>query len=454
MHTLVQSFGRSVAILLLIAPVAADAQQPLIVPSSIGMTWRVLGDTIWRERDSTVNRAIYRGDTVTLTSLMNGEIRHEAVYVVRGDSGYVVRGTGRIGTPFPLALIVSNRDGVSRDIQMNESRARMAASRFARPDANEPPLSPPTPLTYPVSPDLMIIQHRDTARYVRKAGGRSDTTTFVFVGDTTVRRISPNPRSFGLAMHSSIVGEMRMSRVTASVAAGNPTVAREIPGPDTRTAPAGLPTSGPPIFAASATGVMHRAHGDTIWTLRDTTGWRTIFVRDTIKRADLLDGRVLREERYLARDDSAFWISSSEPPTGPAPRAMPLSVLTSARDLMITTMRSASTPAPTSATTPPRSPATPASYCISAGLSIIQHGDTARYLRSRGSAIDTSVFVFTGDTTVKRISPTPREFGYTMTNSIRGEMHMALVRRSSAARQAPVLATIPGAHIKGACQGK
>jgi hypothetical protein len=67
---------------------AVSAQTTII--GGTGSIFRYHGDTIRLERDTTVTITIYRGDTVLTSSSVNGALRYEVSYVVRGDSAWVI----------------------------------------------------------------------------------------------------------------------------------------------------------------------------------------------------------------------------------------------------------------------------------------------------------------------------------------------------------------------------
>ncbi len=179
-----------------------QAQVPHIVPSWSAMLWRYSGDTIWNERDTVVRRAVFRGDTVTRAQFLDGRLQSSVTYVLRGDSAYPITPADslhplRATLPgLPVSFLTRDRETLATEMQSNALRERMASMR-STPDPDEPPLSPSMPVTYVVSPQVTIVQHGDTARYIRRGSPRSDTTIFVFRGDTLIDRVSPAPRAFG-----------------------------------------------------------------------------------------------------------------------------------------------------------------------------------------------------------------------------------------------------------------
>src|SRR4051812_33882926 len=71
----------------LAAPMAPAQKRSLISGGSI---YRYLGDTIWVERDTTVRRTIFRGDTIVKTSWLNGVQLSSQIYVAMGDSARLI----------------------------------------------------------------------------------------------------------------------------------------------------------------------------------------------------------------------------------------------------------------------------------------------------------------------------------------------------------------------------
>jgi hypothetical protein len=440
--------------LIALAPSLGMGQQPTVVRTS-GSVLRYLGDTLWSERDTTVLRSIFHGDTIKQAQLVDGRLRYDVTYVVRGDSGRVVSAINPDSIPPlyqtpSLELLLADRTYLAAMIPRAESQARMQARGNSMPE--RVPLSPPDPITYAVSPTLSIVQHRDTARYLRAARGRIDTTIYLFTGDTMVRRISPVPRTFGLAMNVTIVSDMRLAAQR---------VAPRIPPP-------ALPAA-TPIVVPLTVGGVYRAHGDTIWFDRDSSSQISIYRGDTVTRMSLVNGRLATRQVWHVQGDSArsiAFIDSTRSHTEQhAATAASLDVrpmfvmmlqieaMTKQADALVKNLvvssggRLAGRVAPTS-------PAMPTAYCVNAGLAVIQHGDTARYVHARPTGADTSAFVFTSDTTVQRISPAPRAFGLAMTATIRGDVQRAIVRRSNEARNSALVATLPGGHLKLACYGK
>jgi hypothetical protein len=209
----------TILVLAMAAATQSQAQQRKTLAGTTGTLFRYSGDTIWQERDTTVNRTIYRGDTVTRERIVNGRRMNQTTYVLVGDSARFLfsidsagarhEGSSRLS---PAMIVMSARDMLSRQL----------TSPIATRTTDYVPLSPATPISYCIDGSRKMIQHGDTARDVRTVGTKVDTTIYVFVGDTTVKRVSPNPTSFGYAMYTTLVGEMHMSVVRRNLASRNP----------------------------------------------------------------------------------------------------------------------------------------------------------------------------------------------------------------------------------------
>ncbi len=190
-----------------------------VVVTQTGYLLRYNGDTIWVERDSSVTRTVFRGDTIVTDVWVDDRREQAMIYLVDGDSARIassIDSTGapaRAGTVIPLGFAARSRDMLERELRTAPLRERMRQ----RGGGTSVPDSPSTPVSYCIDASRTIVQHADTARDVREIGGRTDTTVYVFRGDTTVARISPSPRIFGHAMHTTLMGEMYMSLVRRNV---------------------------------------------------------------------------------------------------------------------------------------------------------------------------------------------------------------------------------------------
>jgi len=195
----------------LATPLATAAAQKTVV-SITGTVFRYHGDTIWMERDSTVQESITRGDTVEILSSMNGEVRNHVLYLVRGDSAYVVRNGTVTSRGLPAMVVTS----ANRMLEMEFKNANVLARLDSLPGGSRfaPPALPETTRTYKVSPALRFAQHLDTLAYIRGCeGAHTDTTLFLLFGRDSVKRISRPERTFGQAMANGLYSQMRMSLI-------------------------------------------------------------------------------------------------------------------------------------------------------------------------------------------------------------------------------------------------
>jgi hypothetical protein len=173
--------------------------------------FRYHGDTIWYERDTTLTRTIIRGDTVVNTSSINGIMRYDLTYVVRGDSARLIDARYGMGLDPNTVGKTAPASAVLMYHMLAETELRMASTRaLMNPYDLEPPRSPELARTYDVSAEVRITQHRNTVFFVRGCPslGRVDTTVFLMFGDDSVHRVSP-PRTFGKAMNISLTSQMR-----------------------------------------------------------------------------------------------------------------------------------------------------------------------------------------------------------------------------------------------------
>lgn len=212
---------------------AASAQSSRTVVSSSLALYRVSGDTMWYERDSTFRRRVYRGDTIETEQGMNGVVNFRQTVVVTGDSAEVISHFDALnpGAPRPQrvpAVYLTAEPTTVALMRRSEGLRAGLPSRFVLPTA--PNGFPTEPITYCVDYTRDIVHHRDTVRYLRRTpGGRIDTTIYLFEGDTTVKRLSPSPRTFGHAMRVTLLGEMRMALIERESQARGSALPAQIP---------------------------------------------------------------------------------------------------------------------------------------------------------------------------------------------------------------------------------
>ncbi len=209
----------SLALMCLAVLGARAGAQParVVVIAGGGGLIRYRGDTIWNERDTTLTRTVYEGDTVVQSRFVNDRRLSYIVFAIVHDSARVVRTVDSIDAihlpraplTLPASVVLGPRTILALMIQ-TASLTSQAFSMSPGGDPTEPPWSPKERQTYRVSASVTIQQLGDTVQYFHGCpGNATDTTTFVFTGDTTVRRKTLPARSFGWAMTSTIIGEMQ-----------------------------------------------------------------------------------------------------------------------------------------------------------------------------------------------------------------------------------------------------
>jgi hypothetical protein len=223
------------AMLVASATSVAGAQRKTLI-SRVGVVYHYLGDTIWMERDTTETRIIYHGDTIVRRMTIDGRLQNETTMVLANDSARVLssrRPNGDLATPsgaqqMPRFAATAERDMLARELEMAPTIER-AMSITGDPSAV--PLSPASPITYPVSLTTTIVHARDTVRYIRGCPnvGRTDTTVFLLFGNDSTRRLTAPARTFGQAMAVGLIAQMHMSIVKQRIAGRTSDASRELP---------------------------------------------------------------------------------------------------------------------------------------------------------------------------------------------------------------------------------
>jgi hypothetical protein len=228
------SVARFVFIAAVSMPAIAGAQQS--VTDQVGSIYRYRGDTIWVERDTSVTRVVYRGDTVTKTMSLNGRLRSTQTFLLFGDSARFLEYVDSTGAKRPMPVVAMSATIAMSEHRQLELQLRMVESRriVERSGAGQaliPPESPETPRTYAVSPAINIVQHRDTVRYITgcPAAGRLDTTVFVMFGADSTRRLTSPDRMFGEGMAVSLIGHMRLALIQAQLSTMNSSAVGALP---------------------------------------------------------------------------------------------------------------------------------------------------------------------------------------------------------------------------------
>jgi hypothetical protein len=211
-----------------------------VFPSLGGGELRYSGDTIWRERDTTTVRIVFRGDTATRTSYMHGKATGSQTYVLKGDDALLVDQRDADGKPralLPTARVTSaivvmgERMLLESAVKQRSMTQRMSGMGVAMP-GNDAPLSPATPQMYAMSANRNLVQHLDTVRYITGcvAAGPVDTTVYVLFANDSLRRLSPSPRTFGRAMVAAVRSDMGGVLLRQRVAL-DPAEFKDLPGP-------------------------------------------------------------------------------------------------------------------------------------------------------------------------------------------------------------------------------
>jgi hypothetical protein len=439
---------------------ASAAAQRQIVRPPTGPLYRYNGDTIWVERDSSITRVVYHGDTITRVSWVNDAVRSTHVYAVNGETartvdsrdGAGVQRAEEINRTVPTRIATSEREFLQtslRNASMTSSARNMPVAR-----ADEP-------TTYIVSYSVSLVQHLDTVFHVRGCLGRArlDTTTFVFRGDTAVERLAPR-RMFGAGMAYTLTTTMFNANVQKSLASRG--TRTNIPARPHDCAAA----TPPPLTGDRALyyiGSVIRFHNDTIWRERDSTLSRVVFRGDTIQQSSSINGRGTLAT-YVIDGDSARTLSfinmDGSPRTQSIGQTIPSMMILSDRRMIESQISMAEmqarlpTPMPngpvvvdglSNPVPRPASPGTTVTYDPAPDVRMLHLGDTVRYIRGCAprTPVDTTVFVFVGADSVKRLNPA-RTFGRGMVASLVGQMQMTDLRQSIAARD-PEPAGLPRA---------
>jgi hypothetical protein len=229
-----RKFAYSAVLVALVASIAGAQRKTFV--ASTGTVYHYHGDTIWSERDTTETRVIYRGDTIIRRAMIDGREQYEMTFVLIGDSARVVSSrsaSGQVSPPpsngraLPRLIATSELDMLSRNLEMQRIRNRVPP---LRDDPNQVPLSPPSAITYIVSPATTIIHVLDTVRYVRGCPTvHADTTVFVLFGKDSTRRLTSPARTFGQAMAVSLISQMRMSIIRKRLDQSGAGMPRELP---------------------------------------------------------------------------------------------------------------------------------------------------------------------------------------------------------------------------------
>lgn len=391
---------------------SAAAQRQIVRPPT-GPLFRYNGDTIWTERDTSAIRVVYNGDTVTRVWSINDVVKSTLVYAVNGDvakivdsrDGNGVQRTEELGRTSPSRILIGDRE-------MLQSALRTTNMPLSNRNAPDP--LPAQPVTSVLSYSTSIVQHLDTALYVRGCLGRAklDTTTFVFRGDITIERLSPR-RIFGAGMAFALTSAMHNANVQKSLASMGSASANVPARPHDCAAAVPAPLTGD--RAMYYVGSVTRIHNDTIWRERDSTVSRDVFRKDTVQRSYSMNGRGT-VATYVIDGDSARTIDfvnmDGSRRTESIGQTVPATTVLGERRMLESQIsmanRQAQLALPALPTFPvvvdglanpvprPAVPAVERVYDPAPDVRMLHLGDTIRYIRGCAprTRLDTTVFVF------------------------------------------------------------
>lgn len=193
------------------------------------------------------------------------------------------------------------------------------------------------------------------------------------------------------------------------------------------------------------TGAVLHAHGDTVIYQHDTTELVEVIRGDTVTRTDRINGRDRETVVIALHGDSAQVVRSrwGEGPWGPSrSRISTKREATRIHGMLVDERQQAAfrqrlarggTDKVMQAITPPERPDWPKTYVLWSRVRLLQHLDTIKRVHdcTGHEWPDTTVFVFYGADSVKRIRPDPRRFGFVMRQTLIGEMRASLLRVTS-----------------------
>lgn len=213
----------------LLMPFTTASAQKTIIGLS-GAIMRYHGDTIWMERDSSVQRSVTHGDTVEHTSSVNGAPVRTTRYLVQGDSAWLLvqsaNGSPTLGRHVPIGTATSLNRMLEVEVRGAETQARLESF----PILSERDSSTGRPRSYAVAPDVHMMKIRDTVWYVRGCPDRhTDTTVFLLFGADSVKRLSAPQRMFGQAMALSLTSKLRMAALQQITAQLQPALPADLP---------------------------------------------------------------------------------------------------------------------------------------------------------------------------------------------------------------------------------
>ena len=195
-----------------------------IVSGFGGNEMRYRGDTIWNQRDTTMSRAIFRGDTVFRSRYVHGRLVNTTTSVVRGDNATIIEqrdasglvraapapGTTSAGAALAEQQMLEQTVRSSAMMDLNKTiRAQTAAMGISMP-AFDAPNSPAVVQRYAFTANTNIVQHGDTVRYITGCAEAPpvDSVVYVLFAYDSLRRVSASPRTFDRYMVAAVRGDM------------------------------------------------------------------------------------------------------------------------------------------------------------------------------------------------------------------------------------------------------
>src|SRR5437879_2024646 len=117
---------RLAAILAVVVPLGAGAQKSVV--GVTGTLLRYHGDTIWVERDTTLTRVVYHGDTVSKLVMVDGRLRYSQVFLLTGDSARTIDFRDSAGVshpmdrPLPAMVATMERQQLEMELLLDQTR--------------------------------------------------------------------------------------------------------------------------------------------------------------------------------------------------------------------------------------------------------------------------------------------------------------------------------------------
>ncbi len=209
---------------------ASGTRTPLVGAQTVvtgfgGYEMRYRGDTIWNQRDTTMSRAVFRGDTVFRSTYVLGRLTNTTAYVVHGDKATVIEQRDGAGTVRAMSLATRTTSAAavlaeqhmleqtvrsSAILDLNKTiRAQTAAMGVTMP-AFDAPSSPADVQRYAFSANTNISQQGDTVRYITGCveAPPVDSVVYVLFSNDSLHRVSAPTRTFDRYMVAAVRADM------------------------------------------------------------------------------------------------------------------------------------------------------------------------------------------------------------------------------------------------------